>query len=80
MVRPSGPAVLKLPLFLIACETISGEKRNAELFSRYYLRSFHLRIRVDGLLVWGTIVVNNLTKAVFISRLRVRSLGEKVMS
>ena len=31
MVRPSGPAEVELPLFLIAWETISAEKRVAEL-------------------------------------------------
>ena len=31
MVRPPGPATRELPLYLIACETISGEKQNTEL-------------------------------------------------
>ena len=79
MVRPSGPAVLELPLFLIACETISGEKRGAELSRGHSLRSFRLTIRVDGSLVWETAEVNCSAKAVAISRLRVRVLEEKVM-
>ena len=37
--RSSGPAARELPLFLIACETISGEKRNTELSSGHSLRS-----------------------------------------
>ena len=31
MVRSSGPEAKELPLLLIACETISGEKRDTEL-------------------------------------------------
>ena len=33
MLGPSRPTVLNLPLFLIACETISGEKWGAVLSS-----------------------------------------------
>ena len=37
MVIPSGPSARELPLFLIACETISGEKRNIEPSSGHFL-------------------------------------------
>ena len=79
MVRPSGPVLLELPLILKACTTISGEKLCVELASGHSLRSSSLTIRVDESLVWGTIGVNCLAKAVAISRLRVRVLEEKVM-
>ena len=79
MVRPSGPALLELPLSLIACATISGVNRGVDIPRRHSLRSFRLTIRVDGSLVWGTIEVNCLAKAVAISRLRVRVLDEEVM-
>ena len=77
MVRSSGPAARELPLFLIACETISGEKQDIELSSGRSLWSFFLlTIRVDGSLVWETEEVNCIAKT--ISTLRVRYLEEKV--
>ena len=79
MERSYGPAARKLSMFLIACETISGEKRGTELSSRQSLRSFHLTIRVDGSLVWDRAEVNCLGKAVAIYRLRMRVLEEKLM-
>ena len=66
MLRLPGPAVLEFPLFLIACKTISGEKRGVELSRRHSLRSF--RLTSEG---------NCLAKAV--SRMRVRVLEEKVI-
>ena len=66
MVRSSGPVAVELPLFLIACKTISGEKRGVELSRRHSLRSF--RLTSEG---------NCLAKAV--SRMRVRVLEEKVI-
>ena len=78
MVRSSGPALLGLPLFLIACSTISGEKRGVKLSSGHSLRSSRLTIRFDRSLGWGIIEVNCLVKAVAISRLRVRVLEEMI--
>ena len=67
MVRPCGPAAREFPLFLIACETISGEKREFPL---------------DNLDVWVAEMQggeNCLAKAVAIFSLRVRDLEEKMM-
>ena len=81
MLRSSGPVARGLPLFLIACETISGEKRYTELLSEYSLWSFRLTNRADA----GHVTrmtdseVNCLAKAVAISPLRVRDLEGKVM-
>ena len=79
MVRPSGPALLELPNSLIAWATTSVVKRCVELSSGHSFRSIRLTIRVAGSLVWATIEVNCLAKAVAISRLRVRVFDEKVM-
>ena len=38
MVSPSGPATVELPLFLIACRTISGEKRYVELCGGHFIK------------------------------------------
>ena len=43
--RLSGPAAREFPLFLIACETIPGEKQDTELSSRHSLWSFRMTIR-----------------------------------
>ena len=67
MVRSSGPAAKELPPFLIACETISAEKRDTELSSGDSLWSFRLTIRADGSLVLETVEVNCSAKAVAIS-------------
>ena len=72
MVRPSGSAARELLLFLIAYETISGEKRDTGLSSGHSLRSLRLAIRADGSLEWGTGKVNSLAKAVAIFPLWVR--------
>ena len=82
MVIASGPASRELPLFLIACESISGEKRDIKLSSGHSLRNFRLTIRADGSLVWETAEVNCSAKsvAIYIHTLRVRDLEEKMMS
>ena len=54
-------------------------KRGVELSSGDSSMSSRLSILVDVSLVWGTIEVNCLAKAVAISGLRVRVLGEKVI-
>ena len=79
MVRSFGPVARELPLFLIACKTMSGEMRDTQLSSGHSLWSFRLRIRADGSLVWETTEVNRLTKAVAISKLRLRDLEENVI-
>ena len=79
MARSSEPAARELPSFLIACEIISGEKRDNELPSGHSLWSFRLIIRADGSLVWDTAQVICLAKTVAISTLRVRDSEEKVM-
>ena len=61
--RSSGPAVRELPLFLIASNIISGEKRDTEISNGHSLRSFHLTILANGSLVWKTAKVNCLAKA-----------------
>ena len=68
----------ELPLFLIACATISGEKRGFELSSGHSLRSF-LTIQADGSLEWETGEVNCLEKAVAVFPLRVKDFEKKVM-
>ena len=75
MLRPSGPTARELTLFLIACETIPGERQDTELTSGHSLSSFRLAIQADGR--WNG--VNCLAKAVVISSLRVRNLEGKVM-
>ena len=77
--RSSGPAARELSLFIIACETISGEKRDTVLSSGHSLRSFHLTIRVDESLVWETAEVNCLAEVVAISKLQMRGSEEKLM-
>ena len=59
-----GPALLELSLSLIACATIPGVKRGVELSSGHSLRSSSLTMQVDRSLVWGTIDLNCLAKAV----------------
>ena len=76
MVRPSGLPARELSLCLIACETISGEKRNTEISIGHSLSSFNLT-RVAGM---GAGELNCLVKAVAISPLWVRDLEEKVTS
>ena len=44
MVRSSGPAAREFPLYFIACETISRNKRDTELSSGHFLWSFRLTI------------------------------------
>ena len=77
--RSSGIAARELLLFLIACGTISGEKRDTELSSEHFLWNFHLTIRVGRMPVWETSEMNCLAKAVVISTLRVRDLEERVI-
>ena len=66
-------------MFLMTCETITGDKRNTELSSGQSLRTFRLTIRLDGSHDWGTGEVNYLAKAVVISSFQARDLEEKVM-
>ena len=68
MVKSSRPAERQLPLFLITSGTISGEKWDTKLSSGHSIRSFRLKIRVNGSLVWE---VNCLIKSVAILRVRV---------
>ena len=79
MLRSTGPVARESPPFLIAFETVSGEKGGTKLSNGQSLRRFSLTIRLDGALVWETAAVNRLAKAVAISRLRVRALEERVM-
>ena len=79
IVKPSGPTLLELPLSLIAWATILVVKRCVELSSGHSLGSSRLTIWVDGSLVWSTIEMNCLSKAVAIYRLWVRVLNEKVI-
>ena len=58
MVRSSGLAATELPLFLIDCETISGDERDTEISSGHSSRSFHLTIRADGLLEYDKVKMN----------------------
>ena len=38
MVMSSGPAARKFPMFLKACETITGKKQDIELSSRHFFK------------------------------------------
>ena len=80
MVRSSGPAAGELPLFFIACKTISGEKRDTELSRGHALWMFCLTIRADESLISETADVNCLAKAVTFSTLQVRDLEKKMVS
>ena len=79
MVSSSGPTVRELLLFLIACKTKSGEKRDTELSNGHSLWSLRLTIRADRSPVWETAEVNYLANAVAISTLQMRDLEEKMM-
>ena len=79
MVRSSGSAARELPLYLIACKTISREEWGTELSSEHSIWSFGLTIRVDWSMELGTSEVNCLAIDVAISPLQVRVLEEKVM-
>ena len=77
--RLSGPAERESPLFLKACEIISGEKPDAELSNGHSFSSRRLTIRANGSLKWGTGEVNCLAKAVAISSLWMSNLEDKLM-
>ena len=69
-VRSSGLVVREMSLFLIACETMTGEKRVTELPSEQSLRILPLTVRTNGSLEWGTGETNCLEKTEPISPLR----------
>ena len=77
--RLSGPAAREFPLFLKACEIISGEKPDTELSNGHCFRSRRLTIWANGSLEWGTVEVNCLAKAVAISSLWMSNLEDKLM-
>ena len=78
MMRSSGQAARELPLFLLVCETISGEA-GYQIIKRTLLKELPLNNPGERVAEMGVAVMNCLAKVVAISRLWVRDLEEKVM-